>query len=88
MIDLIKTPQRSDYKVEFSTVEDILTVTINDDISEVFDFTGLPDGIAEDIIIENLPVNPILNVKKEDGKVVVEVLRFYSTEEKELFEIG
>lgn len=87
MINLSKTPQRADFKVEYTINDDKLTVKINE-VEEVFDFTGLQDGIAEEIIVEKLPLNPILKAEKIGDIIKLEVLRFYSFEEKELFEIG
>lgn len=87
MINLIKNPQRADFKVEYLINNDMLTIK-TDITEELLDFTGLEDGVAEQIIIENLPINPIISVKKEDGIIDIEVIRFYTFEEKELFENG
>jgi len=87
MIKLVKTPQRADFKAEYITDNDILTVKINDK-TETFDFTGLAEGKAEEIIAEALTINPILNAEKTSDAINIEVLRFYSFEEKELFENG
>ena len=87
MINLIKTPQRADIKVEYKVDGDVLTV-IKGDIKEVFDFTGLAEGIAEEIIAEVLPINPIISAEKTGDTVNIKVIRFYTFEEKELFENG
>ena len=87
MINLIYSPQRADYKAEYSIVGDVLTVKIGDK-TETFNFTGLPDGQAEEISTEVLEINPIVSVKKADDVVDVTVIRFYTFEEKELFENG
>lgn len=87
MIDLIETPQRADIKAEYTVENDVLTVII-DDISEIFDFTALEEGVAEEIIVEELPINPIVSVAKIGDTVNIEVIRFYSAEEKGLFENG
>lgn len=87
MINLIYTPQRADIKAEYIINNDILTVRIND-VSEVFNFTGFEEGIAEEIITEVLPINPIINAEKIGGTVNITVIRFYSEDEKEVFEIG
>ena len=91
MINLIETPQRADASVHYKISEDVLTVTINKDIyttTEVFDFTGLQEGKAEEVIAEVLPVNPIVNVEKIGDVINITVIRFYSFEEKGLFEYG
>lgn len=86
MINLLETPQRADFKAEYTTDNDILTVTIND-VSETFDFTGLGEGIAEEIVVEILAINPIVKVKKVLDTVHITVVRFYNEEEKSLFEV-
>jgi hypothetical protein len=86
MINLIYTPQRADIKAEYETHDDVLIATI-DNITEVFDFTGLEEGIAEEIIVEVLPINPIISAKKTGDTVNVKVIRFYEEDEKELFEV-
>lgn len=87
MINLIETPQRADLKVEYIANNAILTVKVND-ITEVFDFTGLEEGIAEEIITEALPINPIISAKKTGDTINITVIRFYSEDEKEVFENG
>ena len=87
MINLIYTPQRADFKAEYMINNDVLTVNINKTI-ETFDFTGLEEGISEEIIAETLTVNPILSVEKIGDIVNVKVIRFYGEDEKEVFEIG
>jgi len=86
MINLINSPQRADIKAEYIINNDILTVKINE-ISEVFDFTGLVEGIAEEIIAEVLPINPIVSVEKIGEEVNITVIRFYGEDEKHLFEV-
>ncbi len=86
MINLSYTPQRADFKAEYITNNDILTVKIGE-IEETFDFTGLDEGIAEEIITEVLPINPIISAEKVGDTVNVTVIRFYSEDEKELFEV-
>ena len=87
MINLTYTPQRADIKAEYITNNDVLTVKINDK-TEAFDFTGLEEGKAEEIIAEVLPINPIVKVEKIGDTVNVTVIRFYGADEKEVFENG
>lgn len=87
MINLTYTPQRADIKAEYIVNNDILVVKIND-ITETFDFTGLEEGKAEEIIAENLPIAPIISVEKIGDTVNVTVIRFYGADEKEVFENG
>ena len=86
MINLIYTPQRSDYRAVYIVNNDVLTVKI-DGIEEVFDFTGLEEGVAEEIIAEELPINPVVSAEKIGETINIEVIRFYSTDEKHLFEV-
>ena len=85
MINLIETPQRTDIKATYIINDDVLTVKVND-ITETFDFTGFAEGVAEEIIAEALPINPIVSVEKIGETVNIKVIRFYTFEEKELFE--
>lgn len=87
MINLIENPQRADVKAIYEINGDMLTVTIDDNI-EIFDFTGLSEGVAEEIIVEVLPINPIVKVEKVLDVVIIEVIRFYNIDDKELFENG
>ena len=88
MIKIIESPQRSDKnKISWEVDGDILTVNLNFK-EEVFDFTGLPEGVAEDIEIENLSMNPLSNVQKVGDEISVTILRFYNESEKEVFELG
>lgn len=87
MINLSYTPQRADLKAEYTVNGDVLTIKIGE-IEEIFDFTGLEEGIAEEIIAENLPINPIVSVEKIGDIVNVTVIRFYGADEKEVFEVG
>lgn len=87
MINLIYAPQRVDFKAVYTVNNDILTVKIGD-TEETFDFTDMPDGRAEEIISEILPINPVLSAEKIGDVVSIEVIRFYGPDEKELFENG
>jgi len=87
MINIIEIPQRSDNVITFKTNKNVLTVTLNG-VEEVFDFTQFGEGIAEEIEIENISLNPIIKAEKIGDIFNIEVLRFYSYEEKELFENG
>ena len=87
MINLIQVPQRSDIEFKYKINKDVLEVTI-DNVTETFDFTGLNEGIAKEIIVEVLPFNPILSAEKIGDTINVKVIRFYGADEKELFENG
>lgn len=86
MINLIETPQRADIEAMYQVNNDVLTVKIGDK-TEIFDFTGLAEGIAEAIIAEVLPINPIISAEKIGDTVNTTVIRFYGEDEKDLFEV-
>ncbi len=85
IIELELIPIRFDKSVDYKIDNDKLIVEI-DGIKEEFDFTGFEEGIAEEIEVEYLPINPIIDVKKEGNTVFIKACRFYSFDEKELFE--
>ena len=85
IIELELIPIRFDKSVDYKIDNDKLIVEI-DGIKEEFDFTGFEEGIAEEIEVEYLPINPIIDVKKEGNTVSIKACRFYSFDEKELFE--
>lgn len=86
MIDLIYSPQRADFKAEYKIEDDKLIVTIGE-VAEVFDFTGLSEGVAEEIIVEELPINPIVSIEKRGKEINITVIRFYGASEKHLYEV-
>lgn len=87
IIKIIESPQRNDkHVVKWKVKDDVLTITINEQ-TEVFDFTGLPDGVLDKIDIETLPINPIVSAKRVNGELEVTLLRFYNQDEKHLFEV-
>ena len=53
---------------------ELITATI-DGITDVFDFSTMPDGVA-DQIDTILPLNPVLSAKKVNGVLFVELLNF------------
>ena len=87
MIKIIETPQYSSYKYTYKIEGDVLTLTMNEE-TEVIDLTGLEDGKAESIELEVLPINPVLSIEKTDEVIEVTLIRFYDSDEKELFENG
>lgn len=86
MINLIETPQRADIKAEYTVNNDVLTVKIGD-ATEIFDFTGLAEGKAEKITMEELQINPIVGVEKIGDTISITIIRFYGEDEKQLFEV-
>lgn len=75
-------PQGRDYnKIHYVIEENKITITIND-ITDTFDFEGVPDGELEirdkadgNLLIESeLEEIPLRSVKKVDGELYVELL--------------
>lgn len=87
IIKIIEIPQRSDSKILYKADGDLLTITLDDSV-EVFDFTGCPEGRAEEITSEIIKINPILSAEKVGDEITINVIRFYGADEKELFETG
>ena len=87
MIKVIEIPQESFFTMNYDVVGDMLNITI-DDISEAFDFTNLPEGIMESVEVDFIPINPVISAERVGNEIVVKMIRFYSSDEKELFETG
>lgn len=87
MIKIIETPQYSSYKYTYEIKDDILTLTMNEE-TEVLDLTELEEGRAESIELEVLPINPVVEIEKTGEVIEVTLIRFYDSDEKELFENG
>ena len=83
---IYKSPQvgTNDSRFEFSFSGEIITATF-DGITDIFDFSGLPDGEVDFSKIETtLPYNPILIARRVDGILSVELLNFISEDASEL----
>ena len=87
MIKIIETPQYSSFNYTYEIKDDILTLTMNEEI-EVLDLTDLPEGQAESIELEVLPINPVILIEKTGEVIEATLIRFYDDDEKELFENG
>lgn len=85
MIKIKESPQRADMKISYAISNDILTITL-DGVSEVFDFTGMPEGKLDSVEVESLKLNPIISAEKIGEEITVEVLRFYGIDEKHIYE--
>ena len=87
MIKIIETPQYSWFKYTYEIEGDILTLSMNEE-TEVLDLTDLPEGRAESIELEVLPINPVVAIEKTGEVIEVTLIRFYDSDEKEEFENG
>lgn len=82
---IYKSPQiRADEKrFEFEFSGEMIVATL-DGVSDIFDFTGFPDGEVGYSMIETvLEYNPILKATKVDGILSVELLNFISEDATE-----
>ena len=78
------SPQRNDDKLEYIFKGETITATLNG-ITDTFDFSSLQEGdeVARNeetgqLEIETiLPLLPILDAKRENGQVVVTVLKYH-----------
>ena len=67
---------------EFS--KESITITV-DGVSDVFDFTGIPDGSIDITSIETiLPLNPLVEAEKKDGILFIKLLNPITKEATEL----
>ena len=87
MIKIIETPQYSSFKYTYEIKGDVLTLKMNEE-SEVLDLTELEDGKAESIELEVLPINPVVAIEKTGDVIEVTLIRFYDSDEKDVFEHG
>lgn len=84
MMKVYLGPQMNDEeKIIYSFEGDVVTVTLGD-ITDTFDFTGVPDGslelsdpiTGEDLIKTNLPIQPIISARKSEGVLYLELLNW------------
>ena len=76
------SPQVREEKIEYKIIEDVVTVTYNDK-SEKYDFSGMPDGIADSIESEVFEFNPVLSARKESGILYLKLINFIGTDATE-----
>jgi len=84
------SPQRADKTIKYIFKGETITVTL-DGITDTFDFSSLNEGdeVARneetgELEIETaLPLLPILNAKRENGQVVVMVLKYHGKDAPE-----
>lgn len=68
------SPCRSDEKIEYQFNGEKIIATF-DGQTEEFDFSDMPDGVLESVE-SDLPVNPIIEAKRENGELSVVLLNF------------
>ena len=80
-MQVLYTPQRSDYSLEYLFEGEKIIVTINGK-TDTFDFTDFPDGRLEDIQT-SLPINPIVSSERKDGELFVKLLYYHGKDAKQ-----
>lgn len=87
MINIIETPQYAPFKYTYEIKGDVLTLIMNKE-TEVLDLTDLPEGRAESIELEVLPISPVISIEKTGEIIEITLIRFYDDDEKDVFENG
>jgi hypothetical protein len=75
---IIFSPQRADFQTIIVVDGDKLTVTV-DGQTDVFDFTGMPNGKAG-AISSDLTYNPVISAERVDGELIVNMINWYGAE--------
>ena len=79
---LFKSPQVSDKTTSYKIENEVITVEFENE-TEVYDFSEMPEGIAEEIETEVFEFNPIISAKRENGELWIEVLNFITEDATE-----
>jgi hypothetical protein len=90
MTKVLFEPQRSNKKLEYKFTDETITATLNG-ITDTFDFSELEEGdeVARNeetgqLEIETtLPMLPILDARRENGQVIVTVLKYHGKDAPE-----
>lgn len=73
-LKILYSPVRSDKFIGYSFTGEIITCDMEEG-RDTFDFTNMPDGIAENITTI-LPFSPILRAERKDGILSVELIKY------------
>jgi hypothetical protein len=80
-LKVLYSPVRSDKFISYSFAGEIITVDMQEG-RDTFDFTNMPDGLAEEITTI-LPTNPILRAERKDGVLSVELVKYIKADADE-----
>ena len=69
------SPQVSDRKLTYEFNNDVVTATLNG-ATDTFDFSGMPNGVADSIESEVFDFNPVLSAKKDKNILYLELINF------------
>ena len=76
------SPQFSERVLKYEFNNDVVTVTLNG-VTEVFDFTGMPNGVADSIESEAFNFNPVISAKKENNILYLKLINFIGVDATE-----
>jgi len=77
------SPQRSDRQLSYQFDGETITATL-DGQTDVFDFSGLPDGELDVSALETtLDICPVLAARRVNGKLEVTLLKFHGPDAPE-----
>lgn len=71
---ILFSPQVNENKLEYTFENDVITATLNG-VTDIFDFSGMPNGNAN-AITSTLDTNPIISAKRVNNILYVELLNF------------
>lgn len=73
------SPQVREDKIEYNFTENMVVVTYKGE-SEEYDFSGMPDGVADSIETEVFDFRPVLSARKENDILHLELINFIGTD--------
>lgn len=76
------SPQVREDKIEYIFTENMVIATYKGE-SEEYDFSGMPDGIADSIESEVFDSNPVLSARKENDILYLELINFIGADATE-----
>lgn len=73
-------------KISYDINENIIKCICNG-VEEIFDFSDITeDGKLDNLIIENIQINPIISQEIKDGILYVNLLMFYDSSNSKIIE--
>lgn len=79
---IIYSPQVNNKKIKYQFIGEKVVVLL-DDMVEEFDFTDMPDGMAETITPDTLPFNPIVEADRIEGVLYLRLINFIDEDASE-----
>lgn len=70
-MQIIFSPQRNDIHLNYAFNGEIITVSVDGVETEIFDFTGTPDGEINEIDQGALPISAVLSASRVNGNLTV-----------------